>query len=667
MWNRLRNRAGLDLAKLACALLLLFLSGMGTARADIAEPVIFVEDGLGVVRLDGRMTLLRDPTNQMTIDEVSHPDNAALFHPVPRGIHSAGFDSATFWFKARLVNRNPAPQDWVLEVGRPFLDYVDVYLPDEQGGFLHFEAGKRRPFSSRDIAYRTFAFELTLPPQTEQMLYLRVETITTVRVSARLWEPIAFLEMASRHHLLAGISFGMIAALFLLSLNQFSEHRDPLWGLFALYQAAAAVHYFTLNGFTAQYLFPDSPEIARHLVGLGSGGTIGLFALFTARLLDVGRIHRLLPPFLYALGAAALLSILTVFFDRRDLVAEHVHMINLLVLTTGLLASLYLAWRGDRTAINYLIGFSIPLVFTAWRALLLLGISVPIGGGGEYLPRILELGYIFQIIFVGRGLTQHVAHLKQERNAARQAEAEAARNAEAEREKRQEQRLFLSMMSHEFRTPLAVIEGATEVLPLYLPADNNPAREVNDTILRSAKRLLALVETCLADDVVEAALLTPTSEAFDLVSLLRTLDEDGTHLVRIRRLNLRLPDACPMVGDPQLLRVVFANLIDNAMKYAPDTSPVSLCLGMDQQQAVIAVRDEGMGIAPEDQDAIFRRYYRTASARRMGGVGLGLDLVARIVALHRGTISLDSRRGQGATFWVSLPLRPADNEGIERQ
>lgn len=291
---------------------------------------------------------------------------------------------------------------------------------------------------------------------------------------------------------------------------------------------------------------------------------------------NVGRIHRFLLAFLYTLGAAALFSITTVFFDRRDLIAEPLHIINLMVLTTGLLISLYLARRGDRVAINYLIGFSIPLVFATWRALLLLGVSLPPGVGDVPLARILEIGYIFQIIFVGRGLSLHLARLKRERNAARQAEAEAAQRAKAEQEKRQEQRAFLSMMSHEFRTPLAVIEGATEVLPLYLTTDNKAALHVNETVLRSAKRLSALVETCLADDVVDTALLTPASQPFDLAALLRILAGDGMLAVHRQRLILRLPSACPMVGDPQLLRVVFSNLIDNALKYAPESSPVTL-------------------------------------------------------------------------------------------
>lgn len=657
-WNKARKLMGRTLAGVVCALLLVLGGGTAIARADAGPPTVVVEDGLGSVRLDGRMVLLRDSTNQLTIDEVSHPDNGALFHPVPPGILSAGFDDATYWFKARLANRDPIPQDWILEVERAFLDYVDLYLPDERGGFLRFESGNRRPFSSRDIAYRTFAFEVTLPPQAEQLVYLRVETRTTVRVSARLWEPTAFLEMASRYNLLAGVSLGMIAALFLLSLGQFVEHRSRLWGLFTLYQGAAGLLYFTLNGYSAQYLFPDAPDIARHLVGVGTGSAIGLFALFTARLLDVGRLHRMLRPFLHALGVAALLSIVTVFFDRRDLIAEYLHMINLLVLTTGLAASLYLAKQGDRVALNYLIGFSIPLVFASWRALLLLGIPLPIGGGGDFLARLLELGYIFQIVFVGRGINLQLAALKDERNAARQAELEAARQAEAEREKRAEQRALLSMMSHEFRTPLAVIEGATEVLPLYLSADNKAAHDVNATILRSAKRLLALVETCLADDVVDAALLNPTRQSFDLVPLVRSICEDGAHLPPMRRLSLHLPEACPIVGDPHLLRVAIANLVDNALKYSPETSPVTLSLGMDRAQAVVTVRDEGIGIAPEEHEAIFRRYHRTPAGRSKGGAGLGLNLVARIVALHRGTVSLDSREGRGATFSIVLPLIP---------
>jgi two-component Ni(II)/redox sensor kinase NrsS len=112
------------------------------------------------------------------------------------------------------------------------------------------------------------------------------------------------------------------------------------------------------------------------------------------------------------------------------------------------------------------------------------------------------------------------------------------------------------------------------------------------------------------------------------------------------------------MGDQALLRRLADILLDNAFKYTPAPGSVRLALVVRDEMAVLTVQDSGVGVAAEDQEKIFKRFYRVdkARSREQGGVGLGLAIAEWIVVQHRGTISVESRLGEGATFCVKLPL-----------
>lgn len=239
--------------------------------------------------------------------------------------------------------------------------------------------------------------------------------------------------------------------------------------------------------------------------------------------------------------------------------------------------------------------------------------------------------------------------------AERAALAERVRERDSERAARTEQRNFLTMVSHEFRTPLATIEGATSVLPLLVPADNAAATEVTDKIRRAVRRLIGLVDTCLADDWLDSAMMSLTPRSADLVRLIVEICDEKRLLGGAGRFVLGLPGECRAEIDPTLITVAFSNLIDNALKYSPANASIEIGLASAADETVFSVADHGPGIAPEDRDHIFEKFYRASGSGRVSGAGLGLYLVHRIVALHGGRITLDSRPGEGTTFRIHLP------------
>jgi len=224
-------------------------------------------------------------------------------------------------------------------------------------------------------------------------------------------------------------------------------------------------------------------------------------------------------------------------------------------------------------------------------------------------------------------------------------------------------RRFVADASHELRTPLAAVRGYAE---LYRMGALTTGDQVTDTMQRiegSATRMGSLVEDLLAlarlDEGRHGTIghVDLTVLAADAVSDLRALDPQ-------RRVRLESLDGVTgprlVRGDEARLRQVLANLVGNAARHTPPATPVEIAVGAgaDERTAVLEVRDHGPGIPPEHAERVFERFYRVdpSRTRDSGGSGLGMAIVAAIVASHGGRVSVGTTPGGGATIRVELPV-----------
>ena len=121
-----------------------------------------------------------------------------------------------------------------------------------------------------------------------------------------------------------------------------------------------------------------------------------------------------------------------------------------------------------------------------------------------------------------------------------------------------------------------------------------------------------------------------------------------------------VPPGVRVQTDPALLCTALLNLIDNAMKYSPNGGAIEVGVETGRDQVVVSVRDQGLGLAPQDREWVFEKYFRVTHDGRVRGFGLGLFLVRRIIGMHGGTVTVDSTLGVGSTFFVRLPLATAE-------
>jgi signal transduction histidine kinase len=214
-------------------------------------------------------------------------------------------------------------------------------------------------------------------------------------------------------------------------------------------------------------------------------------------------------------------------------------------------------------------------------------------------------------------------------------------------------------VSHEVRAPLALLQGYTEILQdgTLGPLTEKQAQAV-DILSRKGKELLDVVDRLLTLQTIDRTRLDKAS--IDLVGMLRQLGREWEFHARRNGMSVEVNvpwQMDPVQADRPLLNQVISNLVDNAVKYSPNGGTICISAYEQNGDVVIAVRDEGQGIAPEALADVFERFFREGSSRSsVKGVGIGLALCKAVVEAHEGRIWAESEgRGKGTTFYVALP------------
>lgn len=215
---------------------------------------------------------------------------------------------------------------------------------------------------------------------------------------------------------------------------------------------------------------------------------------------------------------------------------------------------------------------------------------------------------------------------------------------------------FVAHVSHQLKTPLALLSAATETLQMDRIRSPERLADYLDTIRAEAQRLTALVQRVLEFSRVQQQ-RTYEFEQVDLGALVRETVDAFAHGLASRQVvfDVRLSGPGPFVlADPAALEQVVANLLDNAIKYSGAGQPVTVSVRAERLWAIVEVADRGVGIAAAEQARIFERFYRVAGAGHRQGFGLGLPIVRELVHAQGGTVDVSSAPGQGSTFRVML-------------
>ena len=629
----------------------------------------------------GHLQRLDDPGGELGPEQAgAAPGWSAL-----PGSLNAGFTASAVWLRLTLDVEQVEPDGWMLRLGNALLDDVRVYEQKPDGWRLLGHSGENVPRAEWPVDYRSPAFRFAPDTAGRHVLLLRLQSKNAMVTRLDVLSRLAFENQSRREGLLFGAYAGFYLLLIGLHAVFWRMTRAPMSGLFFAYIGFCIFNEVLSLG-PIQQLTGLPVTVSDPLVGLGIAGALPIATAMTLRQLEAARLYpHLVRWTLRVLAGVAVACSLLILSGRFALGMQPIQLLALALMPMMVALAVSLMWRGWRAARYFLPIFGVFYAGVAIGFLRNLGV-VPVNGFTENSTMLGTMVHmlLLSLFIIGRHellrraretrqanlaaelaqqhnqrlereVAQRTADLSAEIRRREQAEEELRLALAMERKVLAEQRDFVAMVSHEFRTPLAIIGTSAQQLGRNLdaPAEKSLARCNN--IRDASLRLLSLVDQYLTEDRIREPRAGLHDDDCDLRAMLAEL-QSAFEPGRIRWV-FHTP-AASLRSDAGLLQIALRNLLANADRHAPDGGVVDVAVRGDGQALCIDVSNPGTRIPAPERERLFQKYYRGGNARSKPGAGLGLYLVSGIAVRLGGSVVLAQAGGdEPVTFRLSLPLR----------
>lgn len=658
----------------------LFLLLLGHALCGQAATLLLAESGTTAGA--GYLQRLDDPEGVLTAEQALR---SGEWQALPSSL-SAGFSAAHIWLRVPVRPQGEGEQHWILRLNNALLDEVYLYRRDGHGGWREQRSGETLARDQWPVDYRSPVFDLALQGGEPEVLLLRLQSKNALSVSLDFSPRYWFAESTRREFLGYGLYFGVYLILIGFHSVFWRLTRAPESGWYLVY-VGCCVWVEALTVGLPQQLLGIPVWLSDPLLGVAMALGLPIGAVFASRQLALaqvyGRLTRLLTGLIWLVGGSAALAILLGFY--RDAMPV-VLLFSLTLIPLFIALAVWLLLRGHRPARFYLLAFGIYYAGVVIAYLRNFGV-LP---ATFWTDHAVMIGTMLHMGIMSLRIISHYNKLKRDKAEAQHQAAELmlmqnarleslvqARTRELNEELRRRERLeqelrvaltqeqrmreeqsdFVAMVSHEFRTPLAIIATSAQQMGRQLdaPLEKNQRRCQN--IRNAAARLLGLVDDYLTHDRMADARPTSRFVNCDLVALLEGLLADFPvgRIVLDQRLR-----AGSYWCDAGLLHVAVRNLLANADRHAPEGARVRLVAREEGERVLLNVSHPGALIAEDERGRLFHKYYRGRQAQISAGAGLGLYMVRRIAQLHGGDVALVGHGGdEDICFRLSLVLSSA--------
>lgn len=389
-----------------CALCLLLLP----AQVKAVDKVLEVNRlDRGAASLTEYFAVLEDPGRSLTLADVQRPDIASRFigGQAPAQSLSYGFTRSAYWLRLSLRNASAQPVERLLEIGYPILSSIHFHQPGADGTYQSLTTGLATPFATRPYPNRFFVFPVTLPAHADQVVYLRLQSASSMLVPAKLWEPQPFHAHERNDYAAQAWYFGMASALILFNMLLFVALRDVVYLLYSNFAICAALTISASNGWGKEFIWPDTLLWSDIAISVFGSLTLAALLLFMRRMLStreiIPKLDRVIQVFigiqlLFAIGIAVSPSFFAV--PGTLLIAATV----LLILSASIFCAIA---KKQRLALFFLAAFSmwiLGVVVVGLKTLTLLPVNAvtmngyQIGSALEMLLLAFALAYRFNMI-----------------------------------------------------------------------------------------------------------------------------------------------------------------------------------------------------------------------------------------------------------------------------
>ena len=653
--------------------LLFFL--MFTSASAMAALVL---PDTGKVELDPHREILLDPSN-----DFNPSINRQAQFSAAGDTQRLGYVKGAAWMRFTITRPPHAPAVWWLELQSPLLDHATLYFPQTDGSYRMLSAGDHEPLASREIQYRNPVFKLNFPPNDPITFFVRIEGRNTMSFSTVLWTPESFLENVQLEKLFFGFFLSLILLTMLSSYWLLKATRDANYRLLLAYTTLTLISTLCLQGYGYQYVWPDQPAINESLL-IVSWMLLPL-ALVSFNLSFVGALRA---PRMWGvsllLAWTAAFAVVSIALSLT-IAPAWVRLANSIwnPLVTAILSVLLglFALRGNENARILFIAMLLLTASVAARTFRNIGLL----DAGVLTDHAYQAGMIGHLLMVQYAISRHYRTLRTETQRARdellkltqasekelnirvQAQTKALsdtlhqlENAMAKQQlSRKRQQMFVDTLSHELKTPLTIIDLSAQNLAMNRQLSDDEKMAKYQKIMDATGRIMKVMEQrfdleLLARPPSEAATLEVSPKALIQQAVSASSIFANHHTIKIDSDDLPETFTC----DPEALNLALRCLLDNALKYSPTGSTVTLRghrLGNRKEDGIcLEVIDEGPGISSEDLQQLFTPYFRSDATRHIPGTGLGLANAKRLVAAKGGELTVESTPGKGSCFRITL-------------
>jgi signal transduction histidine kinase len=632
-----------------------------------SQTVVLKDSGHTPVK--GHLQFWRDQQGNLTVYDI---EKLNLLPFDPDLSPNFGFDQTVYWFKVEISNQSSEP-DWLLEISYSPLDQIDFYMLSDSGKMIHKVSGDMFPISVRDVPHRHPVFTFSLKPQQTKLIYLRVHTTSSLQLPLNVWHRNAFMWMSFKVQIFNGLFYGamLIMVLYQLFLLFFLRDRITFYYVLTLLSMTNIVAFF--QGYSFLYLYPSHPIFNDYLAILSGPLFVLLSTMLTRSFLNLKQFSPWFDKLMLTNMGLNILAAAIMLINFKVISYKYHHYFIFTHCVIVLSSAGYCLYQKYRPALYYLM---------AWVTLLLATVVFTLSNLG-FVPGYMSTNYtgvmigcIMQMLLISLALGERWNDLIEENQRAK--ELELKRNLEENERLEREVKLrteeivhqkekleeahrikdkLFSVVSHDIKSPLNSLK-----LALMLTHSGNISPEEFKEVTEGLENHLGKT-TEFIQNLLQWAKLQLKGESFDPVKLnLRLMAEEMATLLELEikqkkiQLKLELDEgSLNAYGDAIMIRSTFRNLITNAIKFTPVRGIIVISVKKVNDEIVVFVADNGVGIHPGHQRKIFTlESITTLGTQQEAGTGLGLVLCKEFVEKNAGRIWFESIQGNGTKFFFSL-------------
>ncbi|MBF0541961.1 MAG: hypothetical protein HQK91_10995, partial [Nitrospirae bacterium] len=624
------------------------------------EPVV-ISDKNAVYPLGRSLEYLEDKDKKWTIKDISSKEFDSKFIKSNTDIPNIGTTASAYWVRFKVNNKTDEIKDWLLEVGFPVIDIVELYTLNKGGEFNVIKSGNLIPVNKRVIKHRKIAFPIELSNGKEEILYMRFEAETAdIILEVNLMSRYSFLDNSRKDYYIQALFFGFILSMIIYNFFLFINLKDLAYLYYVLFESSLLIFQNLLFGFFQEFITPNFVLTDDILVFCVFGySSLGL--LFTKTFLDTKKFSPKINQAILLFLFIYLIFFISFEFFHGTIKIYMVQISVLIFVSTVLIASISSLISGNKTAKYFITAWLIFLFSVVIKDLMYLTI----------LPNIflieysVQFGTIIETILLSLALADRIKVMQSENTEFKlKAETEISKI-----QKLESLALLAEGMAHDLNNILTGLFMKVQLSERIIKKDINKAIEyLSDVknIFHMAINIINRLQTFSRGDALfikQESLSTLLSEAGNLV----LSGSNSQCEVTI------LKDLWAVEFDKTQLNQVITNLLINADQAMPNGGKINIIAEniekidnsipslTNDKYIKITIKDNGIGISKENIHKIFDPFFTTKES----GQGLGLAMSYSIVKKHKGHIEVESEVGKGTSFYIYLPA--SESEQIEEE